>query len=472
MAPAKSPPLAFEPSPETIFADANKENLSPLSIERGTKQVNGNNHERQARSVHFSPMSAPGRRAQSLATDVPMLEPVSSASQVPRSLTRSRYAASTIDIDSYIQQSRSLLTTQRQRFENQRIEFEQERALWNTERSRLEARIAEFEDRLEQVTGAPASKRRFSNDMAIGSGRDSIRASFSFGRGSSNDSIGRSSSRVWERPTIGATATRVFSDEPKESKPSESHLPSIAESPGTTQQKENKVSSPPQPRHSSRSTIPIEQIDSTLDGINLKSTGLAPYLFKTIASPTTLSPTQEPVTATSSVPTSLRIDIEKTIQSPFPENLIKDAGHTPMAREVASDAGTEGKTDFQSPPSLDTQHPYSPGPTMRPPTERSNSYFPESETVTEEPQPDEDPMLKGPLTMGPDGKDTDFLNVLDKKLEAEAHRTESGDKVTEEDEAFGTTASHDLDDGEIKLRIKRSTNFGSAWGSKTIGKDL
>lgn len=468
MAPAKSPPLAFVPSPETFFTDANKENLPPLSIERGTKQVNGYNHERQARSVHFSPMSAPGRRAQSLATDVPMLEPVSSASQVPRSLTRSGFAANTIDIDSYIQQSRSLLTTQRQRFENQRIEFEQERALWNTERSRLEARIAELEDRLEKVAGAPSSKRRFSNDMAIGSGRDSIRASFNFGRDSNNDTIKRSSYRVWERPTIEVTATRVFSDEPKELKPSESHLPSIAESPGTTQQ-ENQVSSHPQSRQSSRSTtVPIEQIDSTLDGINLKSTGLAPYLFKSM-----VSPTQEPITETKSNGTAmLRIDIEKTIHSPFPEHLTKDAGHTPMVREMASDVGTEGKTNLQSPPSLDTQHPYSPGPTRRPPTERSNSYFPESETVTEQSQPDEDPMLKGPLTMEPEGKDTAFLDALDKKLEAEANKVESVDEAREEDEAFGTTASRDLDDGEIKLRIKRSTNFGSAWGSKTIGKDL
>lgn len=480
MATAKSPPLAFEPAPETILPDMNnKENLSPSNGIKKPFLTNGLGHDQDhlLREVHFSPMGTPTRRAQSLATDVPLLEPIGSASQLPRQSARARHTTSIISLDAYVEQSRSLLESQRKHFEQERSFFDQERKLWDSERSLLKAQIADLELRLQRATGLPSSGRSQGQDTTTRGHFDSIRASVTFNRDSSNDAPSPSDHRIWEGPGGSGTVTRVFSNESYGTRRSEGYLPSIVESPSALQRKDDHTSPlTNKTEHKQSISIPIEKIDSSLDGITIKSTGLPPSVVKTLVP--TISEPESP----SKTPSSARSPKDMHLAlSPFPENLIKDAGHTPMAKEEPASGNINtivDKISNESSPPLDPQNPYSPGPTLRPPTERSNSYFPVPEEIEEgAAEPDEDVELKGPLCMKPEGQDNAFLCALDQKLEAEAHKAESSDAENKSDRGLPKdiekVKSSDPDDDEgPTLRIKKSMNFGGAWGTTNLGRNV
>lgn len=164
------------------------------------------------------------------------------------------------------------------------------------------------------------------------------------------------------------------------------------------------------------------------------------------------------------------------------------------------------------------QDPPEPPPTARPPlrpSERGESYFstnfvPQSEMAREEaiaeeteseaqPQhePDEDPALTGPLMLDSSAKSqsaTNFLDQVDAKLnEAAAHSRWRSDTVTTDESGIsgqppaagavmngnqtaadqvdsagaeaGEGKAKDYDDGGPILKLKKSTNFGTAWGA-------
>lgn len=109
---------------------------------------------------------------------------------------------------------------------------------------------------------------------------------------------------------------------------------------------------------------------------------------------------------------------------------------------------------------------------MRPPTERSDSYFPAAEDNSN----DVDPKLSGPLGLtNEEGEDKQFLSELDSKLlraaqidmfepPAVAGASNMVGSAKEEEKEF------EQPEAEPKLRIKRSMNFGSVFGARNCGK--
>jgi hypothetical protein len=225
--------------------------------------------------------------------------------------------------------------------------------------------------------------------------------------------------------------------------------------------------------------VPIEKLDSRLDGITLKSTALPPGVVARVItppSPSLLESTSSPATALS--PGSARSSVEHRNSlklklselGPPNENLVRDAGHTPMAviEGDLSQRTTQEASPTEKPEEEDLlegeEDPL--GPTVTnatQPVESSDSYFPDL--------PD-DPALKGPLGLTNDEKkDSSFLTELDQKLLDQARRIlstssgSSGDANETDPEDF---ASQGEADPEIKF--KNSTNFGTAFGRSNCGE--
>lgn len=477
--------MAFEPTP--AIPEAGKEN-GDANAGHDTENPMGEHVGRPTKEVHFSSIPSLPQRAQSLATTVPFLEPISSASSLPK---QSRHSKPQIDMNAYIEQSRALLDIQRKNFERERKTFEAERKLWDAERKMLLLKIADLELKSNQKLG---NKRRYSNEHPSSSVQ-TFRSNFGNVSNFSSSNFSKQSSAksdhhpVWETPDMAAVVTRVFPPETDKHK-SDQHLPSIAES-GISPTLDGALSPNRQPgnqHHSASVSIPIERLDSSLDGINLKSTALPPSIVAKVISPSEISPnshspgsrtpTGVAVTKAPQVPTSLLI--------PSPPNLKTNAGHTPLAFE-GSVTVSEGPSDVSTPirPQELSSAPAEPRP-VRPPTERADSYFPDispqkSESIdtfgAHEPlasaMENEDKELKGPLTMESDhkeGSDNAFLSELDAKLLMEAKRIISpqSDSTEPGPDDIARTEGDDLEDGP-RLRLKKSTNFGSAFGSSDCG---
>ena len=211
---------------------------------------------------------------------------------------------------------------------------------------------------------------------------------------------------------------------------------------------------------------------------------------------------------------------------PLDRKLTRHAGHTPMAVDGALSTSAN-TTNVPSPRADEPPEPVEPVPTARPPmrpSEHSDSFFgpkdlvkPEHlppETLAEEtdgdhpPQhePEDDPSLTGPLMLDSSAKSqaaTNFLDQVDAKLMEAAARPRSDTVSTDLSEAppippaptgaattgaattgaatNGTKSageeavSNTLSDSEKvarmntnddmpQLKMKKSTNFGSAWG--------
>jgi hypothetical protein len=466
--------MAFEPTPALEF---DKENFSPL-----TENPNISTHEhrlgrRPSKEVHFSPVLSPTRRAQSLATSVPLLEPISSASRLPRQNARIKDTPPNLDMSTYMEQSRSLLDSQRLNFEREREVFEKERKLWNAERAMLKARIADLELNPNKKNNA---RRRFSNDAPSASVESFRKESdqipvFNNFRTSRGASEPNGAGPVWETPDMGSKVTRVFSNEEKQSQlkklaPVSNTLPSIAE---------NATERPVSP-HSV--PVPVTMLDSSLDGITLKSAGLESSFVKA-SSPLSTSPPQPP-----SPGPQLHKEEKLTrvsmhgLLSPTDPILLKNAGHTPMEfsapviSEPASGAESRKSPESQVPPNKYESWPTSkPRIPAMPPSERSDSYFSsaiETETDDDASPENGDVALKGPLTMdssNDQAQDNQFLHQLDVKLLAEAKRPRQASVADSDGKNGFVRIDDEVDDGGPRLKLKKSTNFGSAFGSKICG---
>jgi hypothetical protein len=147
------------------------------------------------------------------------------------------------------------------------------------------------------------------------------------------------------------------------------------------------------------------------------------------------------------------------------ENLVRDAGHTPMAiiEMDGSQRTTVDASPVEVPPCEEVQEeaPLAPMVTrIHQPSEKAESYFPDV--------PD-DPALKGPLGLTNDEEhDSSFLNELDSRLLDQARRILSTSTVSEPEEPDADEPGQDEQEGEIKF--KNSTNFGTAFGLSDCGK--
>lgn len=471
----KSPSLAFEPTPALAF---DKENFSPLMENPTSSTIDGRLGSSLSKEVHFFPVLSPIGRAQSLATSVPFLEPVSSASQLPRHTVRIKNAPPEIDMNAYMEQSRSLLESQRLNFEKERDIFERERRLWNAERAMLKSRIANLEDNLSKTS---TGRRRSSNDapsVRVQSFRKDVsqKSNFNNLRTTRGASEPNGAHHVWETPDMGGRVTRVFSNDEKQpqcKKPvsTSNGLPSIAE--GGNEKPVSLRSNP----------VPITVLDSSLDGITLKSAGLESSFVK-VSSPSATPPPNlpSPGSGIHKEEDSLRVKVDGPI-SPADPILVRNAGHTPMEfgkptiSETPSGVESLGSPERAVPPPPQASISSSrPSYTALQPSERSDSYFSSAFATgtDEEPlQTDGDVELKGPLIMKSqhaEGQENLFLDQLDAKLLAEAQRPRQA-SIAESDRKNGYGKLDDEIDDEVpRLMLKKSMNFGSAFGSMNCGK--
>ena len=391
---------------------------------------------------------------------------VPSASQMPNSPTR-QSISSQLASPRYIKQFHALI-------EHQREVHSEERALWHTERAELQEKIAQLE----------ASVRRYKGSYSLSPlsspvGKNGTSGSSSFRNllssdGSRHTSASGTGDEVW-RPKSDVQPTRTFSESSNPgSTTSESRLPSIAED--VTGRRKFCEDTPPDQGLTHKPSISGSEIDKNLDGINFKSTSLPPVVGKDIMTP------QSPSVLSPSSPSRVS---PATIELPpssltAPEDMYtRDAGHTPLARRTYFN--TDGPASAPSSGTATPTQPERERPPLEPhtssiklPSERSNSYFPPPEDNPS----DSDPELAKPLGLTNDmGEDKQFLNELDSKL-LRAARSESygSPAVAGAPDLAGPAKEEEKDfeqpEHEPKLRIKRSMNFGSAFGAKHCGRDV
>ncbi|RHZ43154.1 uncharacterized protein CDV56_100454 [Aspergillus thermomutatus] len=430
-----------------------------------------NGHGSIYKEVRFSPTATPIRRAQSVSTSNPASK--FDHGRVLGKEESNRFSYSALSAD-HLEQARSLVDRQRASFENERALFAQERQLWERERALLRLRISELEALLKSKgtpnagPPAPGTLVNFSLNPFGGP----VSPNLSNERHHNHNYM---SAQVWEGPSPMSRPTRVFHDVEKTD--GQNHLASIMEQgahlPVTAPSLDAALS--PQSRAAELSAcasipVPIEKLDSKLDGITLKSTALPPEVVARVMTPPSPSPVEvspepsdHPKTS-SERKNSLKLKLSEL--GPPDVNLIRDAGHTPMAL-IDADADTEQASlngDVITQVQGKEEEPLAPRATMvGQPAENNNSYFPDV--------PD-DPALKGPLSLlNEEEHDSEFLQELDLKLLDQARRAigHSSDPDPEDQEVADADITSQ-DESVPELKFKNTTNFGTAFGISDFGK--
>ena len=415
---------------------------------------------------------------------------MSSASQLPHKPSFST-AFSHVASDDLLEEYRAVIDQYREAHDKEKAAFNRERELWGLERQGLRQRIQELEGAVRQFqfrSGSEAISPRDQSQVRNG-GVNHFSGVKPPSRTGSTDSAGN---EIW-RGAGGrgdAHPSRQFSDSPKiiPHIPSiDSHLPSISESTDPLRRKSVGFNVPEPLSPKQHASIPGDSIDSNLDGISFKSSGLAPAIMGIVLTPPgeSSSPLARAVSPPRSSTSNARPDIKRPVISLSSSNLkaedllVKDAGHTPLPRleDYSGSSGTpigslaeEEKSAKEPRPSIAAVV------APRLPTERSNSYFPAVADVL-----DEDPALKEPLTLDQlaNGKENDsFLNQLNSKLLE--HQRSLGNSPTEQDgkEAGNNSSILDgagtgsVDEPEPQLKMKKSMNFGTQFGAANCGKGL
>lgn len=361
--------------------------------------------------------------------------------------------------------------------EHQREVHNEERALWNTERMEMSEKIAGLEGLLR------GHQAMSPNQVISPIGQSGSKENNNFWgllsvEGSRQSSGNMTGDEIWRGPKTDIQPTRTFSDLSAQSVRPDSRLPSIAEdttSPSPNRRESSRDSTGKQTlRH--KSSINGVHIDKNLDGINFKASGLPPDILKEAMTPQSPSP-QSPSPAQVSPGTVPMPLVKLGVQNPY----TKDAGHTPLARGTYFN--NDGASDSSTPKQADDQPEFERPPlepcttTVRLPSEHCDSYFPAPPAPTE----DEDPVLTGPLGLtNKDRNDDRFLNELDDKLLRAAlsgpqeSPTEAGASDADRASATNGDGQEDFEplEHEPKLRIKKSMNFGSAFGSMHCGKGI
>lgn len=362
----------------------------------------------------------------------------------------------------YVHQFHALMDKQRQ-------VFHAEHDLWQIERTELHEKITQLEASLRRyrtLCGSQVSSPTESNGSgtrdppnvekanelkpAVGTGDEFWR-----GSGGRRDaqpvrifpSSPDTSSKVEDRWTIVAR-------DPQAHKPGLTAFPIISIDSGLL----------------SKASIRGIEEDKNLDGITFRKSSLALTITESAVTPPPSSPPQSSPLAqrtpgTVSLPSSL-------LTAPC-DPYTKDAGHTPLApkSEYSSyeDLGAT-LTGLTTPTQPEMELPPLDPPTsvVKVPSESADSYFPDLDELK-----DGDIELREPLGLKNNGvHDKDFLSELDSKLLKAARSenlrsepTKSGKENIGDEEKICSQA-----DPEPKLRIKRSMNFGSQFGTSTLGK--
>ncbi|KAJ5983510.1 hypothetical protein N7481_005609 [Penicillium waksmanii] len=409
------------------------------------------------KEVRFSPTATPIRRTKSVSGTAP-------SAKTKNYQTKSSCVPERTPIildSSYIDQSRALLDRQRAHFEEERKLFAEERRLWQKERILLRTKITELESLLKvqqgQTISPDSAKPAFGSLSYLGSNESAIH-----------------SAQVWEGSSPGGRPTRVFRGEDAIDP---AHMSPISERSSSIPPSLDAALSPQAGAADAASVavsvpVPIEKLDSRLDGIILKSTALPPGVVARVITPPSPSPLETSSEAPSAAArsdqehrNSLKLKLSEL--GPPNENLVRNAGHTPMAiieADVSQRSTKEPSPieEMEEPP-CDEEAPLAPvATTVHQPTENRISYFPDLP---------EDPALKGPLGLINDEEhDNSFLSELDQKLLDQARRilspaSDSG-KI-DEDEGDAELPTKGEQEPEIKFR--KSTNFGTAFGISSYG---
>ncbi|KAM5456353.1 hypothetical protein MaudCBS49596_001375 [Microsporum audouinii] len=330
-------------------------------------------------------------------------------------------------LQEYIEQSREALQTQRASFECERFAFGEERKLWSQEREILKSRIASLEKHIVSCTYVGMSAA-----VPLTQAGDPSSSSL----------------RVWEGSKPTGKPTRRFLDGAYDQSPRlDDHFAS-----GRSPSLDEALSPTTQPiDRAHHVAIPVELVDSSLDGITLKSTGLPPIVAAKLTSPlpsNVSSPPQQNTVAFAAAEmnesrphyqTHDGCDLAATLQTAPP--LIGDRVQAPPER-----------------PRLTTH-------TTDEPNDQQPKFTPEADSPDRnDAEVDEDPELSGPLMLRNDEEqDLDFLEALDKKLLMEAKRVVSKPALSDSDAL--SDIANPQPEPEPEIRFKNSTNFGTAFGS-------
>ena len=362
----------------------------------------------------------------------------------------------------YMHQFHALMDKQRQL-------FHAEHELWQIERTELHEKITQLEASLRRyrtLGGSPVSSPTESNgsgtkDLANVENAYELKPAVGTGDEFWKGSGGHR----------GAQPVRIFPSSPDTSTTVEDRWTIVARDPlaykpGSTAFPIITIDSGLLSKASIRG---IEQ-DKNLDGITFRKSSVALTINKSAVTPPPSSPPQSSPLAqrtpgTVSLPSSL-------LTAPC-DPYTKDAGHTPSApkSEYSSyeDLGaTLSGLTTPTQPEMELPPPDPPTSVVKVPSESADSYFPDLDELK-----DGDIELREPLGLKNNGvHDKSFLSELDSKLlkaaRSEKLRSESiksGKENIEDEEKIYSQA-----DPEPKLRIKRSMNFGSQFGTSTLGK--
>ena len=407
---------------------------------------------------------------------------VTSASQLPGSPSQISLSPP-VTSSPYVKKLQTFL-------EHQRRTFDEERALWNIERMELHEKITQLEKSLRgyQAISSRQTSSPIKNSNIASHDKSSFRSLLGK-NGSNATSETATGNEIWRGSKPDLQPTRTFSDPMIHyTKPGDrSRLPSIAEDTTCGRKDPSDVQTDLR-----KSSVSGAEIDRNLDGINFKSRVLSPASAKRIMTP------QSPSSGTSS-PSHLSpktIDLPSSVLNAPLDPYIKDAGHTPLPHRTNFNAdGASSDGNGATPTLLEIERPpLEPHASfVKAPSERSDSYFPVVENESrdgkdstmgqegefrdrEDESRDEDPELKGPLGLDSSGGEGNpFLHELDTKLEQVA-RTKTSVPPSVGLDAETSPAKDDEDfeqpEPEPQLRIKRSMNFGSAFGAKTCGKGI
>ncbi|OJJ48287.1 hypothetical protein ASPZODRAFT_62407 [Penicilliopsis zonata CBS 506.65] len=442
------------------------------------KSTKPNGHGSLYKEVRFSPTATPVRRAQSVSTSNPL------RSEKRWNFQGTGTTVETTDALSILEESRRLQESREVHFQNERALFAREKALWEGERRLLLGKIQELEVLLGDARAGQQQQQQQGGDTDTDRDRGWDR--------------GR---RMHFQPWTGlggSKPTRVFQGVEELGK----HAISIQQSRqmlGTGSLDDHHP-----PSLDAAVPVPIEKLDSKLDGITLKSTALPPEVVARVMTPPSpvLLDNDNHHRPTSSSPSSLSSPPSSTSAckpaadakhwnhssshsklrlsdlGPPQENLVRDAGHTPMAiiDEAEIEAMSLSQPATQSSSSCcpldeaeDEEHPIAPVTTqVRQPREQADSYFPdvlEAENEDEEEEQQQDPALTGPLSLLNDEKhDRSFLQELDHRLLDQARRILATSSDSPERDGGDADDASDQGEPEPELKFKNATNFGTAFG--------
>ncbi|KAI5284757.1 hypothetical protein KEM52_002755, partial [Ascosphaera acerosa] len=358
-------------------------------------------------------------------------------------------------------QSQRALAAQRTSIRQERKAFDEERRLWNHERECLRAQVAELERELAEARAS--TPRPAAADAAATAPRlrpsQSRQHSFTTATntapgiavGSGGD---RDASPVWQGSSPLRKPTRTFATSTSSADPSGKLEP--------TPMTLNAALSPSTGGHL---RVPVELVDSTLDGIMLKSTALPADVVARVKSPsiTSSSPRSQPspahvdseaqaaATASEDVGSGQPRETESQSEdTQAAEHNDKDTSHdvsaagNPPRDTITNDNKDDDDNDNDDNDDNDDEiteeleHLLSTtaGKQPLPPT----PPIPKDDMTVQEQLEDgladlpEDICLKGPLNLRNDiHHDQAFLSVLDRKLLSEAHRLLASPGLSDDD---------------------------------------